>query len=381
MKKNPKKGILIISPFFSPNVGGVETHLDDLVNYLGSIGYNVYVSTYKPLTTKAKTKFIEKRENIKIYRFPWVGYDIFNKLEKYPLLEFLYLFPGIFFNSLFILMFKNRLIDVIHSHGIVSSFVARIFKILYKKRIVSSLHAIYNFKKYSLFTLSVEFILSGFDKVITLSKQSRNQLVDIGISEDKVEIYRYWVNQKKFTPIDKGVCKTKLNLKDKFVVLFVGRFIEIKGMDILLDIAKIFPKISFVFIGDGPLADKIKVESKTKNNVIFIGKVENKNLPVYYNASDLLCVPSKYEEGFGRVILEAVSCGLPVVGTNRGGVPEAVNNEVSVLVEPTKENIKNAIEDLYYNRDKLEILRNNCRNYALKHFSISNAKIIEESYG
>lgn len=374
--------ILIISPFFRPNVGGVETHLDDLTNYLSSKKHRIYISTYKPLTTRIKAKFIEKKNNIRIYRFLWPGYNIFNKLEKYPLLEFLYLFPGIFVNSLFIMLFNSRSIDVIHSHGIVGSFVARAINVLYKRRMVVSLHAIYNFKENSMFTLVVKFILSGFDKVLTLSNQSKDQLIGAGIPGDKVKVYTYWVNQEIFKPMDNKACKDKLNWGNRFVVLFVGRFIEIKGMDILLGVAGVVSEgITFVFIGDGPLADSVKEESKKRNNVIFIGKVENKDLPVYYNAADLLCIPSKYEEGFGRVILEAVSCGLPVVGTNKGGVPEAVNDEVGILVEPTREKIKNAIEDLYNNKNKLEILRNNCRSYALERFSESNAKIIEESYG
>jgi len=154
------KGILIISPFFSPNVGGVETHLDDLVNYLKKREYKIFVSTYKPLTTKVKAKYLEKGNNIEIYRFPWFGYNLFNKLEKYPLLDFLYLFPGILISSFMIMVKKSKNIDVIHSHGIVASFVAKIINIFFNKKTVVSFHAIYTFQKNSLFVLMVKFYLS-----------------------------------------------------------------------------------------------------------------------------------------------------------------------------------------------------------------------------
>ena len=63
---NNKKGILILTPFFSPNIGGVESHLDDLVTALDQQGYLVFVQTYSPLTTEKtlskKEEYIGNRE-------------------------------------------------------------------------------------------------------------------------------------------------------------------------------------------------------------------------------------------------------------------------------------------------------------------------------
>ncbi len=128
------------------------------------------------------------------------------------------------------------------------------------------------------------------------------------------------------------------------------------------------------------MSEDIKKSSASIANVMYVGRVENHELPMYYNASDVFIIPSLYEEGFGRVILEAISCGLPVIGANRGGIPEAVDGSVGVLVEPASNNLKNAINELYINRQKYEMLAGNCRDYAIKHFSERNARIILNSY-
>lgn len=86
--------VLILSPFFSPNVGGVEAHLNKLINCLNKRGIKVIVLTYQPLTTPAKGPAVEKREGVEIRRIKWFGMGLFHRLEPYAILELLYLFPG-----------------------------------------------------------------------------------------------------------------------------------------------------------------------------------------------------------------------------------------------------------------------------------------------
>ena len=97
MNRN-KMGVLILTPFFSPNIGGVETHLDNLVSILDEKGYRVFVQTYSPITTEntpwKKSELIGN--NIKINRYRWFGKNLFHKLENYPILDFLYLTPYLF---------------------------------------------------------------------------------------------------------------------------------------------------------------------------------------------------------------------------------------------------------------------------------------------
>ena len=85
-------------------------------------------------------------------------------------------------------------------------------------------------------------------------------------------------------------------------------------------------------------------------------------------------------KGFGRVILEALSCGTPVIASNRGGIPEALDKSVGTLIEPDVNKIVQTIESPYEHPKKLVDLRRNCRIYAIKRFSEDNAKIMEDAY-
>lgn len=373
--------ILIISPFFKPNMGGVETHLSDLCEYLSKQNHNVYVITYQPLTTKARGLSKEIDGNLRIRRLKWFGFNLFHKLEKYPVLQFLYLTPWLFIYSFCYMVVNSKKIDIIHAHGFTGSLIAKVLKIVFKKRIVASTHAIYNLKEDSSLSKRIHWILKSFDSILTLSKQSKQELMNIGISENKIKVYTYWIDLGKFSPVSIESLRQKLNWDDKFAVLFVGRFIPIKGMGLLIECAKKFSNnVIFAFIGDGPMAESLKNECSKNKNTVFIGKIPNDMLPEYYSAADVFAVPSLYEEGFGRVIIESIACGTPVIASNKGGIPEAVDSSVGILIEPNADNFARSIQKLIDNPEMLEKMKKNCRKYALEKFSILNAKLIEDSY-
>lgn len=376
-----RKSILILSPFFRPNIGGVETHLDDLCEYLRKNGHKVFVITYQPLTTKSKGKKLEKKENLEIRRVQWFGYNLFPKLEPYPLIEFLYLFPGLFIYSFFFLLRHRREIDVVHAQGFIASLVGKMLKPLFKIYSVAGTHTVYKLKKKWLLGKIFSWILKSYDKVLLVSEGAKEELLPFGLDLNKSAIFTYWASQEVFKPTDKSQCKKRLGWNGRFVVLFVGRFIKIKGADVLLGAAKqVTENIYFTFIGNGPLADEIKRASDEIPNVLFIGKVNNQDLPLYYNAADILAVPSQYE-GFARVTIEAMLCGTPVLASNRGCLPEIINPEVGELVEPlTPAEFAQRISYYYSHPERLRQLSNNCSKYAKKRFSKDNAKIIEQSY-
>jgi len=380
VKKN-QKGVLILSPFFYPNIGGVETHLNNLCEYLRTHSHRVYVLTYQPLTTVAKGLKLEKKENLDIHRIWWPGFSLFHKLEPYRILEFLYLTPWLLIRSFWFLLRNTKKINVIHAQGFNAAFIGKILSKIFNKRFIVSTHAIYKLTSQSLMAKLVKWILKSADKILTLSKQSKEELIKIGLPETKVDVYRYWVNQSVFKPLNKNDAKKQLRWNGKFVVLFVGRFIKIKGTDLLLKVAKQVSKdIYFAFVGDGSLEEEINQVCNETSNTLFIGRINNRDLPLYYNAADVFCIPSQYEEGFGRVILEALSCGTPVVGSNRGAIPEAVDQTVGILVEPTTENLRRMIIELHENKEKLRVLSSNCRKYAERNFSEKNALVILRSY-
>jgi hypothetical protein len=92
--------VLILTPFFSPNIGGVETHLDDLVDILKDKNFKSYVLTYQPLMMDIKAPSVETKGNTEIHRIEWFR-KLFYLVEPYPALDFLYLTPRLFIANKF----------------------------------------------------------------------------------------------------------------------------------------------------------------------------------------------------------------------------------------------------------------------------------------
>ena len=371
--------ILQLSCHFRPNVGGVETHLNDLVTELVRKKHNVFVLTYRPLMSDAKWKILEKQKGLTIFRIPWIkGY--FYKLVKSPIVEFMYLLPGLFIVLPFVLFIKK--FDVIHSHGLVAGFVGMFWGKVFDIKTVVSTHSVYEFPKNGLYPFFVKWMFNSTDKVLTLSKQSKKELVGLGVDEKKIGVFTYWVDLDRFKVTgNKLQAKKKLKWKYKFVVLFVGRLVEEKGILILLEAAKKWNKnITLVIVGTGPLEKKIRNSKSEIRNIKFIGRVENDELPKYYNAADVTIVPSIHEEGFGRVILESLACGTPVIGSNRGAIPEAMDETVGKLINVTPENIKDAVGYCYEHPEKLMKSSKKARIYAEQKYGSENVRTIINYY-
>jgi len=356
------KGILILTPFFSPNIGGVETHLSDLTTEL-SKNNKVYVLTYSPLTTKTPWQAKEIHKNIFIRRYHWFGKNIFHIVEKYPLLDFIYLTPYLLIRSLIWLIFNHKKISVIHSHGFNGAFIGVILSKCFKIRHVTSTHAIYDhIGKFS--QILVKSTLVKTDHILCLSRASKEQLISWNIDQKKISIYRYWIDLNKFSP---------QKLPKRLTFIFVGRLIAKKGILLYLKLAKKFPQYDFLIVGVGPEIKLVEKYAHSFSNIKYLGTKPQ------YNLASVLITPSLYAEGYGRVVMEATASGLPVIASNLGGLPEALDSSVSILVKPSLKNFSKAIEKISHKviYNKLQI---NCRQYALDKFSISNKSLITRWY-
>lgn len=361
-----------LSVHFYPNIGGVETHLDDLCKVLIKKGFNIFVLTYRPLQVRTPWQIFEKKKNLEIVRVPWIP-SLFYKLVRHPMLEFLYLAPGLFLVTPFLLLSKK--IDVVHAHGIIAGFAAVFWGRMFGKKVIISLHSIYHFPKTGIYRNSVRWIFSSAQSVLGLSKQSVEEIKSLGIPADKVEKFTYWIDLEKFK------AKKKRGKENKFVVLFVGRLVEEKGVKVLLKAAEMWDKnIGLRIVGSGPLEGDVKKAAAGNKKVEFTGPLKQDKLPPIYSGSDILVVPSTSEEGFGRVILEALACGTPVIGAGRGAIIEAMDQSVGELIDISPDSIKFAVESLYKNRSRLDRLAGNCRSFAERRFSEKNADTIIKAY-
>ena len=107
-------------------------------------------------------------------------------------------------------------------------------------------------------------------------------------------------------------------------VLYFGRLIDEKGVDVLLEAAELAPEVPVVIIGDGPDREKVDKRAAELPNVRFLGPKWGAELNDWLRAARAVVVPSLWHENFPYVIFQAFAAGKPVLGSNRGGIPELV---------------------------------------------------------
>jgi phosphatidylinositol alpha-1,6-mannosyltransferase len=129
----------------------------------------------------------------------------------------------------------------------------------------------------------------------------------------------------------------KYELENSPTIVCVGRLVLRKGQDKLIKalpkIKKEIPNVKLIIVGKGKLENKLKRLAKRLNvleNVVFVGRVDYKDLPKHFRLGDIFAMPSRSRllglevEGLGIVYLEASASGIPVVGGISGGAPDAV---------------------------------------------------------
>ena len=172
--------------------------------------------------------------------------------------------------------------------------------------------------------------------VIAVSQELRREVLQLGVPADKVRCIPNGVDCRLFSATG-----SHQPGKDGWRLLYVGRFVEAKGLRVLLEaLAKVRSQgrdVSLTLIGGHPAtgtAHPFLPQVKALNlseHVSFEDAVPWEELPPYMAAADLFVLPS-FSEGLTTSLVEAMACGLPVVATRCGGPEEVVNEEVGRLV-------------------------------------------------
>jgi glycosyltransferase involved in cell wall biosynthesis len=384
------KRVLITTPFFSPNVGGAETHLLSLLASLNECGIRADVVTYQPLTTRLKGKIFERLGDNRIFRVPWFGYNWFPSLERMPAIEFLYLFPGLFLGTFVWLLFNRRKITVIHAQGFIAGAVSGLLAKIFALPSIISTYAVYNLNRRPLLARVFKVILNLFDRILSFAELATEELLSIGIARERIGRYTYWVDQMVFRPLDREACRKKFGFI-RPTLLFCGRLIEIKGAHVALETAKILQErgviCDFAFLVTGDRTDFNMLPGADGANVRYIDIPYEKNhgerrdrIAELNNAADALILPSQYQEGFVHVSMEAASCGTPVIASARGCLLEIVTPTVGVLVNPpTAVCFADMIEKTLLS-DCLDTMRKGVLDEARRRFSQNNVEQIIAAY-
>ncbi len=243
---------------------------------------------------------------------------------------------------------KLKTFDTVISHFYPMNWLAYLAKKHYKIKYIYHDHGINTrglinslFQKIymRLFLFFNNITLKNVDSAFSVSKYLQKQLKKESGIDGKVAYNK--IDKKRFNKNVKGdkIIK-KLNLKNKKVLLYVGRIAPHKGIHLLLSsfsiIKKQIPNSKLIIAGN-PTFNKYfkKLKRSSNKDVIFTGFVEDKNLPYYYAASDIYTTASLWE-GFNLPAAEAQACGKPVVAFNIGSHPEIVKDGILVKEKDIK---------------------------------------------
>lgn len=123
--------------------------------------------------------------------------------------------------------------------------------------------------------------------------------------------------------------RIRLGLENKKLLMSVGRVVGLKGFQLVIEALKELRDFHYVLIGDGEYMGALKelaAQNGVEDRVLFLGTIDNSELPKYLNMCDVYVQPTIGNEAFGITIIEAMACGLPVVASKNGGIVDIIEN-------------------------------------------------------
>lgn len=320
--------IMIVAPYFYPKIGGMENYAYNISKGLKEkYGWKVVVITSNHEEKKYKVEIIN---GLKIYRLPaWF------KMSNTPIN------PLWYFNIKKII--KEEKPDLINTHSPVP-FIADITALVAGKTpFVATYHSGSMIKGIG----TLDPLIYLYESLLLKLFFGRSTKI-ICVSPDyiKKNLERYKMKVKYISPgVDTKIFKP-LKRRPINDVLYVGRIeksSDWKGIKYLLDaisiVKSIRPNVSLRLVGLGDGVEDFKKYSVVLNiskNITFVRPKMGKEIVREFQKSKMLVLPSTTEaESFGIVLIEAMACKKPVIGSKIGGIPYVIDNKVNgLLVEP-----------------------------------------------
>jgi len=325
--------ILVVSSTFYPENNGVTITVHDQTLKLMERGHEAHIATRR----FHGTPFHEKLDGIHVWR---IGPAKFDSL----------LTRLIFILKLATLVFKlvvNVPFDIIHAYGPTATIVAKMATWRRKLHLVATFtgpdpiwYPSIRKRAPNFFLLFEKSALIIADEITVSTNRNRKWILDFHGEKlrRKIHVVAHGVNLALF----KSARKASRSFP---TILFVGAVCHRKGTDVLImaapKVLEKYPNAKFLFVGEitdfQSKLDKLIQDLGIPHAVAFTGSIKGyENMPRYFEMGDVLVLPSRHGgEGFGRVIIEAMSMGLPVVASRiRGPVDIISHGENGFLVNP-----------------------------------------------
>lgn len=362
------KRIVIFSAVHLPNIGGVERYTDRLAHELVELGYSVTIVTNDTFKIGAHDCSEKGIDIIRFPCFPFVNgrmpipkfggafHELWSELDRIEC-DGVLINTRFYFHTLLGLAYarRHKITPVVLDHGSAYlTFGSRfldIFERIYEHAITwcdKRFHP--NF--YGVSTKSVEWLQHfGINAKGILSNS-----ID-------AEDYRLGSSGRNF--------RKEFNVaEDYLLVVFTGRFIPEKGIDVLVGAMRLLQDepVVLMMAGDGPL--KGNVEASGLSNIITLGRLNQSDIAALLLEADVFCLPTR-SEGFCTSLLEASACGTASVITDVGGARELIPDDSYgwVLNDVSAEVIANKLKSIVDDRDVVSSKGDKARKWVEEHCS------------
>ena len=214
-------------------------------------------------------------------------------------------------------------------------------------------------------------LLASFAGIVSNSPVITKRCIErYGLPETKIRTFPNGIDDKLFYPRDREAARQHCQLPlERPIVVFVGHLIERKGPLRVLEAVQSQPEIGVVFLGKGPQVPE-------GPQVLFQGEVLHDEVPIWLSAADVFVLPTM-NEGCSNAILEALSCGLPVVSSDLPFNHAILDKEVAILVDPNDvAALSQAIVTLIDNPEQREAMGKAALQKAQSYLLADRAKLI-----
>ena len=312
--------VLQVGKYYPPVEGGIESHVEAVSEGLAA-RYEVTVLVFN---TSSRTEE-EIRNGVRVIRVATMGrvlsteiaplfFSWFRKLGRADLIH-LHTPNPVAELACLAAPSGTRLLITYHSDVVRQRLLGRLNRIVLQR------------------------LMRRADRVIAFTQRYMESSPVLSHHAAKCAIIPHGIDAAEYSrgPVIEGRVRRLREEHGPRIVLFVGRLVYYKGVDVLIRAMAGVPEAKLLVVGDGPLRGRLAALSRDlglSGRVVFLGRVSHEEKVACYHASDLLVLPATHRsEAFGVVQVEALACGLPVVSTNiDSGVPFVNQHGVTGLV-------------------------------------------------